>query len=103
MRVSIKLSLGANRRVFQARPPCRIQTRPVATHPYSYHAAALSILPTNVDTSSTDYKNNAHQFGDVMVRMQELHRKIEQGGSQKARDKHIAKGKMLPREYVLDV
>ena len=35
-----------------------------------------------------------------MARMQELHRKIEQGGSQKARGKHIAKGKMLPREYV---
>ena len=103
MRVSTRLSLRAKQRVFQARTPYRVQRRPVATHPYSHHAAALSILPTNVDTSSTEYKNNARQFGDVMARMQELHRKIEQGGSQKAREKHIAKGKMLPREYVPEI
>lgn len=35
-----------------------------------------------------------------MARMTELHAKIAKGGPQKARDKHIARGKMLPREYV---
>ncbi len=42
-------------------------------------------------------------MGEVMARMQELHKKIEGGGSAKARDKHIARGKMLPREYVIMV
>lgn len=40
-------------------------------------------------------------MGEVMARMQELHKKIEGGGSAKAREKHIARGKMLPREYVI--
>ena len=39
-------------------------------------------------------------MGEVMARMQELHKKIQEGGSGKAREKHIARGKMLPREYV---
>ena len=40
-------------------------------------------------------------MGEVMARMQELHKKIQEGGSAKAREKHIARGKMLPREYVI--
>ncbi len=34
-----------------------------------------------------------------MSQMEDLHRKIEKGGTQKARERHIAKGKMLVREY----
>lgn len=77
------------------------QTRTVATHTYSHHASALSIVPSNVDRSSEEYKENARQMGEVMARMQELHQKIEVGGSAKARDKHVARGKMLPREYLV--
>ena len=77
------------------------QTRNIATHTYKYHATALSILPTNIDKSSTQYQDNARQMDEVMARMQELHKKIEGGGSAKAREKHIARGKMLPREYVI--
>lgn len=79
----------------------RAHIRFIATHTFSHHAAAISILPTKVDTSSSEYKDNAFQFGEVMARMQELHEKIHEGGPAKAREKHIARGKMLPREYVL--
>ena len=36
-----------------------------------------------------------------MTRLQELHGQIERGGPEKARQKHEARGKMLPREFVL--
>lgn len=78
----------------------RRQTRTIATHTYKHHAAAISILPSNVDKSSALYQDNAQRMGEVMARMQELHKKIEGEGSVKAREKHIARGKMLPREYV---
>ena len=42
-------------------------------------------------------------MGEVMAQMQELHKTIEGGGSAKAKEKHIARGKMLPREYVISV
>jgi len=37
---------------------------------------------------------------EVIARMSELHKKAAQGGPQKAKDKHIARGKMLPRDRV---
>lgn len=76
------------------------QSRSIATHTFSHHASALSVLPTNVDTSLAEFKENAAQFGELLASMRELHQKIEQGGAQKAREKHVARGKMLPREYV---
>lgn len=79
-------------------PQCLKQYRPIATHAFNHHASALSVIPTKVDTLSKDFKENAVQFGEVMERMHELHQKIEQGGSLKAREKHVARGKMLPRE-----
>ena len=78
-------------------PSC---SRSVATHTFNHHASAISSLPTNVDVSSKDFKENARQMGEVMAKMNDLHAKIESGGPARAREKHIARGKMLPREYV---
>ncbi|MCJ1298453.1 Methylcrotonoyl-CoA carboxylase beta chain, mitochondrial [Hypocenomyce scalaris] len=74
--------------------------RSIATHTHAHHASAISILPTNVDPSATDYKENARQMGEVMAKMNELHAKIERGGPEKARQKHVARGKMLPRDRI---
>ena len=38
-------------------------------------------------------------MGEVMARMEGLHHKIEGGGPAKAKEKHLARGKMLAREY----
>lgn len=103
MRVSSLFSRLACQRVARRKQRWDIQRRSIATHPYSHHAIALSQLPTGIDTSSGDYEDNARKFGGVMARLQDLHSKIEQGGSQKAREKHLARGKMLPREYDLEI
>ena len=79
------------------------QSRSIATHTISHHASALSVLPTNIDTSSVEFKENAAHFGELLAGMRELHQKIEQGGPLKAREKHVARGKMLPREYVISL
>ena len=76
------------------------QYRRIATHTLNHHASALSVIPTEIDKSSKEFKENALQFGEAMDRLRKLHQKIEGGGSPKAREKHIARGKMLPREYV---
>lgn len=99
MRRLNRLSLLAYQQAAKRRPQWSNHRRSIATHPYSHHATALSVLPTSVDTSAADYKENARHFGDAMARLQELHGKIEIGGPQKAREKHVARGKMLPREY----
>ena len=79
--------------------PRLCNTRSVAIYSYGHHAAAVSVLTTNVDPSSLDYKENARQMAAAVNRMKSLHEKIEAGGTPKAREKHVARGKMLPREY----
>ncbi|KAF4629805.1 hypothetical protein G7Y89_g8342 [Cudoniella acicularis] len=80
--------------------PFRITSRGVATHCPPSQANAISILPTIVDPSSEEYKENARQMGEVMARLEELTKKIHQGGPPRAREKHIARKKMLPRDRV---
>ena len=75
------------------------QSRRIATHGYNHHASALSVLSSNINKKSDDYMENARQMEGAISRMRELHQKVEAGGSTKARDKHTARGKMLPREY----
>ncbi|KAL8753363.1 MAG: hypothetical protein Q9184_005443 [Pyrenodesmia sp. 2 TL-2023] len=83
------------------RPPLLLHhRRPIATHTYSHHAKQLSILPTNIDTSSPTYIQNAAQYANLMSQMQDLHRKIEKGGTEKAREKNVGRGKMLVRDRI---
>ena len=90
------------RRLYSASIPPRSTSlsnyRGIATHLHDHHAKLLSILPTNVDKSSKDYKENAAQMQKLTGRMHELHNRIGEGGPAKAREKHISRGKMLPRE-----
>ena len=53
-----------------------------------------------VDPTSTEFQENSRQMDELVDRMTNLHNTIAQGGPQKARDKHIARGKMLPRDRV---
>ncbi|KAG9237663.1 carboxyl transferase [Amylocarpus encephaloides] len=78
----------------------RSTSRCIATHTTPSQANAISVLPTIVDPSSEEYKENVRQMGEVMTRLEELTKKIHQGGPQKAREKHIARKKMLPRDRV---
>ena len=97
MRVAQRLGLLAYRsRICQN----RTIYRSIATHTYNHHATALSILPSTVDSASVEFKDNARKFEEVLVRMKELHSNIEKGGTERAREKHVARGKMLPREYI---
>lgn len=75
-------------------------TRCIATFTHSHHAEAVSIIPTAVDTNSADFKENKLQMDEAMARLTELHSKISQGGPQKARDKHVQRGKMLVRDRI---
>jgi 3-methylcrotonyl-CoA carboxylase beta subunit len=74
--------------------------RGVATYCPPDQAKAISVLPTIVDTSSNEYKENATQMGQVMAGLEALTKRIHQGGPPKAREKHIARKKMLPRDRI---
>ncbi|KAF2834566.1 carboxyl transferase [Patellaria atrata CBS 101060] len=74
--------------------------RSIASHTHSHYAAAISTIPTSIDTSSAQFKEQREQMNAVTSHIAELHEKVSLGGSQKARDKHVARGKMLPRDRI---
>jgi 3-methylcrotonyl-CoA carboxylase beta subunit len=78
----------------------RTTRRSAATFTHPRHSDAISVLPTLVDKSSPDFKENAAQMGALLEKYSALHQKITQGGHQKSRDKHIQRGKMLARDRV---
>ncbi len=100
--------LTSTLRASQHRSPCaaapllttRTTARSAATYVAPHHANAISILPSTVDTSSPDYLENAAQMGEVIARLETLTNKVRQGGPAKAREKHLARNKMLPRDRV---
>jgi 3-methylcrotonyl-CoA carboxylase beta subunit len=77
-----------------------LQNRTIASFTHAQHARAISVIPTAVDKSSPDFKENAEDLGKVMAKYVELHNRISKGGPQKSRDKHIERGKMLARDRV---
>lgn len=78
---------------------CR-PSRGISNYTHAHQASAVSVLPTTVDTSSSQFQENAAQMNELLTKMSDLHATISQGGSQKAREKHVSRGKMLPRDRV---
>lgn len=62
--------------------------------------ATLSRIPSTVDTTSDVYQENLVLMKEAMGRLDRLTRAAQRGGSEKARAKHVGRGKMLPRDRV---
>lgn len=77
-----------------------VPRRAVATFTAPHQAQAISTIPTVVDTTSHEFRENQRAMDDAMARLTKLSAKVAQGGPQKARDKHLARNKMLPRDRV---
>jgi hypothetical protein len=89
-------SKKASRSIGKIRP--KSYARCIATHTHSFHADQISVIRSATDTSSPEFKENEKQMKDAIARIRELNNKISEGGSTKAREKHVARGKMLARE-----
>ncbi|KAJ9145553.1 Carboxyl transferase [Coniochaeta hoffmannii] len=74
--------------------------RGVATFTPSHQASAISVIKSNVDTTSPEYLENSKLMDAAVSRLTSLTQKVHQGGSPKAREKHLARKKMLPRDRV---
>ncbi|XP_071651148.1 methylcrotonoyl-CoA carboxylase beta chain, mitochondrial [Temnothorax longispinosus] len=64
-----------------------------------YHEEA-SVIGSTPDTSSLVYQDNYAQMKNLVDQLKDTVEKIVEGGGQKARDRHVSKGKLLPRERI---
>lgn len=60
----------------------------------------MSIIQSKLSPNSADFQQNAAVMQALVDDLRAKLTKIAQGGSQAAREKHIARGKLLPRERV---
>ena len=60
----------------------------------------MPILPTSIDTASTEYRENYAANAALAEEFHARQAKVRQGGSERARARHVARGKLLPRERV---
>ncbi len=60
----------------------------------------MSLITTALDPRSPGFAENAAQMQSLVDDLREKLEKIALGGGQRAREKHLARGKLLPRERV---
>lgn len=59
-----------------------------------------SVLPNTVDTSSDEFAANKAHMDQLVSELDATHAKVALGGSDKARARHLSRGKMLARDRV---
>jgi 3-methylcrotonyl-CoA carboxylase beta subunit len=60
----------------------------------------MTQLKTTINTGSEEFRANEAHYREKLDELHELRRAQRIGGPKKARERHVAKGKMLPRERV---
>jgi len=60
----------------------------------------MSVIKTSINTRSEDFKANQLAMQKLVEDLQNKVGEIARGGGEKARDKHLSRGKLLPRERV---
>ncbi|WP_334128663.1 carboxyl transferase domain-containing protein [Sneathiella sp.] len=60
----------------------------------------MSVLKSNLNTRSEEFKANAQHMSALVADLKEKVAIIKQGGGDHAREKHLSRGKLLPRERV---
>src|ERR1700731_3681998 len=60
----------------------------------------MPILETSIDPRSDDFRANAESLRAQVGALKDLLARIQEGGGAQARERHVGRGKLLPRERV---
>ena len=63
----------------------------------------MAILSSAIDTGSAEFRANAEKMRALTAQLQERRAEAALGGSEKSRDRHVSRGKLLPRERVMNL
>ncbi|KAK2164139.1 hypothetical protein LSH36_68g06013 [Paralvinella palmiformis] len=65
-----------------------------------YHTDNASTIGTPAEVNSTNYKDNYDQMVKLVQELRSQTERVIQGGGPKAVEKHLSRGKMLPRDRI---
>src|SRR3954454_3404811 len=60
----------------------------------------MTILKTGIDTRDLSFADNADAMRTLVADLRDKVHEIKQGGGERARDRHLSRGKLLPRDRV---
>src|SRR6266508_3927348 len=60
----------------------------------------MNVIPTQIQPRAAEFQSNAAAMRALVQDLRAKTREVSQGGGQAARDKHLARGKLLPRDRV---
>jgi 3-methylcrotonyl-CoA carboxylase beta subunit len=60
----------------------------------------MSVIESRINPRSEEYESNAAAMAELVGELRDKAARIALGGSERAREKHLARGKLLPRERI---
>ncbi|MBA4211307.1 MAG: methylcrotonoyl-CoA carboxylase, partial [Parvibaculum sp.] len=60
----------------------------------------MAVLKTNINTRDARYRENAEAMAALTARLDEERAKAALGGDERSRERHVSRGKLLPRDRV---
>ena len=63
----------------------------------------MAILSSAIDTGSAEFRANAEAMRALNLQLQERRAEAALGGSERSRERHVARGKLLPRDRVMNL
>jgi 3-methylcrotonyl-CoA carboxylase beta subunit len=63
----------------------------------------LAILSSTIDSNSAEFRANAERMRALTAELQARRAEAALGGSEKSRERHVGRGKLLPRERVMNL
>ena len=63
----------------------------------------MAILSSAIDTGSAEFRANAEKMRALTAELQARRAEAALGGSEKSRERHVSRGKLLPRERVMNL
>ncbi|MDH3474710.1 MAG: methylcrotonoyl-CoA carboxylase, partial [Rhodospirillales bacterium] len=60
----------------------------------------MTVLKSNISTRSPEYRENQAAMAALVADLEAKVNQVKEGGGEKAREKHLGRGKLLPRERV---
>jgi 3-methylcrotonyl-CoA carboxylase beta subunit len=61
----------------------------------------VTAIATNVDTASAEFESNRAAMRGLIAQLQERRAQAAEGGPLRSRERHLSRGKLLPRERVM--
>src|ERR1039458_9318101 len=74
-----------------------------APFPKELREGTLAILSSAIDTGSAEFRANAEKMRALTAQLQARRAEAALGGSEKSRERHVGRGKLLPRERVMNL